>query len=318
MPLASPWELPDLISLRLLVEIVDHQSIGAGARQLGISQPSASERLARLERRLGIQLCTRGPRGVHPTPAGELVRDWAAEVLEHLDRLVDGVATLRSDRIADVRIAASLTVADYLVPGWVHALRRAMPEASIHLEVANSGEVVRAVTAGEADLGFVEGGSLLPRLASKVIAHDELVVVVTPEHPWARRSPPTISAAELAHTPLIAREPGSGTRDVLERALRAANRRELSPPPPGSPPFRVAFEAGSTGAIKAAVLAGDGPAVVSVLAISEEVARGELVVVHVESLRLARRLRAIWRESKPPAGAGAALLRIASSARLHA
>lgn len=313
--MTSPWELPDLVSLRLLVEVVDRRSIGAAARQLGVSQPAASERLSGLERRLGVSLCTRGPTGIRPTPAGELVRDWAAEVLDHAERLVDGVAVLRSERDGDVRVVASLTIADYLVPGWVHALRRAAPQASLRLEVANSAEVVRVVSAGGADLGFVEGGGAPPGLATRTIGHDELVVVVVPDHPWARRSPPSVGATELARTPLVAREEGSGTRDVLERALRAARRRGSSPVRPGEAPFAVAFEVGSTRAIKVAVLAGDGPAVVSALAVAEEVARGELVAVRVDEGRLTRRLRAIWRDDRPPAGAAATLLRIASGAR---
>lgn len=320
--MTSPWELPDLVSLRLLVEVVDRQSIGAAARHLGMSQPAASERLAGLERRLGVPLCVRGPTGARPTPAGEVVRDWAAEVLQAAERLTAGAATLRGEGGGEARVVASLTVADYLVPAWLHALRRADPRASLRLEVANSAEVVRVVEAGEADLGFVEGGSVPASLAWRIVGEDELVVAVTPAHPWARRRPPTVRADELARTPLVVREHGSGTREVLERALRGASRRgggrgapSRPHPHPGAPPFAVAFEVGSTRAIKAAVRAGDGPAVVSALAVAEEVSRGELVAVGVEDLTLTRRLRAIWPHERPPSGTAGALLSIASRAR---
>lgn len=313
--MTSPWELPDLVSLRLLVEVLERRSIGAAARHLGMSQPAASERLAGLERRLGIPLCLRGPAGVRATPAGEVVRDWAAEILAGAERLAAGVTALREEQAGQLRVASSLTVADYLVPGWVHALRRMAPEATVRLEVANSTEVVRAVAAGAADLGFIEGGRAPDGLAARSLRNDELVVVVATDHPWSRRQPPRVSAAELASIPLVVREEGSGTRDVLERALRAARRRAPDRPGPGAAPFRIAFEVGSTQAIKAAVLAGDGPAVVSALAVADELGRGELVAVEVDGVRLSRRLRAVWRDEAPPTGAGATLLAIASGAR---
>lgn len=310
--MTSPWELPDLVSLRLVVEVVDRRSIGAAARQLGISQPAASARLAALERRLGVQLCLRGATGVRPTPAGELVRGWAAEVLDAAERLTVGVEAMRLKRAGDARVAASLTIADYLMPTWVHALRRVSPEASVRIEVANSAEVVRSVSDGEVELGFVEGGGPPAGLHSQVIGTDELVVVVTPAHPWAHRHAREIDVAELAGTPLVVREPGSGTREVLERALRAASRRATGRSRTGAPLFVAALELGSTRAIKSAVLAGDGPGVVSALAVAEELTRGELVRIELTGTRLTRRLRAVWAVDRPPTGAAIALLAIAT------
>jgi DNA-binding transcriptional LysR family regulator len=329
----SPWELPDLVSLRLLVEALDRASIGGAARELGVSQPAASERLRALEQRLGVQLCIRSPRGVRPTPAGTVVRDWAADILAGAERLATGVAALRAEQAGQLRVAASLTVAEHLFPGWVHALRRAAPDAVVRLEVANSAEVAAALGAGRCDLGFIEGGSAPRTLQFRTVMHDRLTVVVAPSHRWARRRPPRVTPAELASTPLVVREEGSGTRDVLERALRLRTRRpsahgsatgrdpgdDPSRDPgrdasrgAGTPPFRTALELGSTRAVTAAVLAGEGPAVVSVLAVAELLGRGELVAVDVEGIDLARRVRAVWREGHPPAGAAATLLAIAS------
>ncbi len=321
MPVTSPWELPDLVSLRLAVEVLDRRSIGAAARQLGISQPAASARLAALERRLGVQLCLRSPTGVRPTPAGVLVRDVAAQVLEAAERLAIEVEALRDDGGGDARIAASLTIADYLLPGWLHQLRRRWPSASVRLEVANSAEVVRAVSAGEVELGFVEGGSAPVGLHAQVIGTDELAVVVTPEHPWARRPVRVVDTDELAGTPLVVRERGSGTREVLERGLRGTGRRATGGGGTGGSaggrgsgraPFLAVLELGSTSAIKAAVRAGDGPGVVSALAVADEVARGELVRVAVTGARLQRRLRAVWPRDRLPDGVAGALLAIAT------
>ena len=350
--MTSPWELPDLVSLRLLVEILDRSSIGSAARHLGISQPAASERLRALEQRLGVQLCVRSPRGVHPTSAGTLVRDWAADVLASAERLATGVAALHAEKAGRLRVAASLTVAEHLFPGWVHTLRRSMPDAVVRLEMANSAEVAQALHDKRCDLGFIEGGSTPRGLHGRTVLRDRLTVVVPADHPWARRRPPRVTRAELAATPLVVREEGSGTRDVLEQALAAANaensghatrpeqdetsghtvnagrrRRPGMAARPGrepdlpaatrsvsSPPLRVALELGSTRAITEAVLAGEGPAVISVLAVSDLLGRGELVAVDVAGTDLSRRVRAVWRDDQPPAGAAAALLTIATRA----
>ena len=307
--MSNPWDLPDLVSLRLVVEVLDGGSIGEAARRLGVTQASASERLATLERRLGVTLFARSRRGTRPTDEGRAVADWAGEVLAAADRLVAGVVALRDRSIGTVRVAASLTVADYLVPGWLSVLRRQLPAAAVQLEVANSAAVAAAVAAGTVELGFVEGGGRPAGLVSRTVRDDRLVVVVPPDHRWARRRAP-LTPAELAATPLIARERGSGTREVLEQALA-----EAVPAAAGGGHLTIGAALGSTQSIKAAVLAGQGPGVVSELAVGDELARRQLVEVPVDGLVLVRRIRVVWRQHRPPSGATATLVAIAEGRR---
>src|SRR3954452_14759888 len=108
--------LPDVESLRLLVLIRDRGSLTAAAAEMRVSQPSASKRLSALEQRLGLQLVNRTPQGSALTPAGTVVCGWAARVLAEVTVLLDGAEALRRNRAAELTIAASLTVAEHLLP----------------------------------------------------------------------------------------------------------------------------------------------------------------------------------------------------------
>nr|WP_211351380.1 LysR family transcriptional regulator [Saccharothrix variisporea] len=286
--------MTDLESLRLLVLVGELGSLGRAARELGIAQPSASKRLATLERGLGLALVDRGRRGSALTPAGVVVTERARVVLDELDRLTESARALRSAQQAELRVAASMTVAEHLAPGWIGELRRTRPELHVGLRVTNSETVGRLVREGAVDLGFVEKPGPLEGLSTRKVAVDRLAVVVPPGHRWTRRRP---TVRDLAATPLVMRERGSGTRDTLDRAL-----------PDACPP---ALELGSTTAVRGAVVAGVAPAVLSVLAVALDLADGRLVEVPVEGLDLRRVLRAVWPAGRRLVGPAAELLAVA-------
>ncbi len=299
MPLSS--RMPDLRTLELLLAVARRGSLGRAAREAGISQPAASVRMRTLERMAGVPLLERTPRGSVLTPAGVLVTDWARPLLDAADRLDMGLAALREDHYSRLRVEASLTVAEYLLPRWLVALREARPGVAVSLRVGNSADVAARVLAGEADLGFTEGRRAPRGLASAVVAHDRLTVVVAPGHPWSRRRSP-VPAAELAATPLVQREQGSGTREVLAAALA-----------PFGGPAAPLLELASTTALKAAAVSGAGPAVLSSLAVADDVAAGRLIAVEVADLELGRALRAVWPRGTYPTGPARELLGLTTS-----
>ncbi|GAA2487105.1 LysR family transcriptional regulator [Terrabacter carboxydivorans] len=292
---------PDLAVLAVLVGVDDLGSLGAAARREGMAQPNASRAVRRLEGELGVPLLRRGARGSALTPEGTVVVHWAREVLGDAERLLDAAQALRGARRHELAVSASMTVAEHLVPAWLGELRRHHEDLRIHLLVHNSTQVLEQVEAGGCDIGFVESPSVPRGLHSCTVGRDRLVVVVTPDHPWARRRRP-LRPDELAATPLVVREPGSGTRTTLDDALRDLTRAE------------PLLELASGAAVRASVLAGVGPAVVSVLAVREQVDAGTLRVVEVEGLALERRLRAVWREPRRLAGPAAEL--VATARRL--
>ena len=272
----------DLLSLGLYVDTVRTGSLTKAAAHHGLSQPSASARIRALERQLGLRLLDRSPRGSSPTPSGRLVVEWAVDVLAAADRLRAGVEAVKGRARERLRIAASYTVAEYLLPRWLAALRDEVPVGRIQLDVANSAAVLERVLADEVDLGFVECPVVPSTVSAQIVARDELVVVLPPEHPWTRVDAVTLPM--LTGERLIVREEGSGTREALQQAIDAAGA-SLGPP---------ALELGSTTSVKAAVEDGAGAAVLSDLAVTAEARRGGVAVRRVEGLDLRRDLRAVW------------------------
>jgi molybdate transport repressor ModE-like protein len=276
----------DIAGLRLLVAVVRTGSISAAAKDAGVTQQAASLRLAALERQVGSALLVRSRRGTDPTETGQLVAAWAADLLEAADRFDASVAALRQPGEQTLRIAASMTIAEHLAPRWLTSLGTGGAAPRVELTAANSETVLTAVRNATASVGFVETPDVPADLASVEFASDELVVVVGRNHPWARRAR-SVSTQELARTPLVARERGSGTRLALERALTEA----------GHPPVRPALELSSTSAIRATAATGEHPAVLSILAVREQLASGLLVKVPIRQLRIVRPLTAVWRRS---------------------
>src|SRR5687768_302801 len=130
---------PDVDALALFVGVCETGSISAAARAFGLTQPAATERIRRLERRLGLLLLHRTPTGSSPTETGAAVEAWAREVVACCDRLVESARTLRSKagRVT-LRVAASYTTAEYLLPEALVDLRRRSPGVTISLSVENS------------------------------------------------------------------------------------------------------------------------------------------------------------------------------------
>ena len=254
----------ELQTVRLLVALQDHGSIGAAARDVGISQPAASKRIREFEARWRLELIARSARGSGLTVDGEAVVAWARRVLHEVDLMRGSLEALTVERRAGLSVAASLTVAEFMLPRWMAELRVRIPTLQPQLRVVNSEQVSALVRAGHVDVGFIETAQVPSDLAVTTLGSDQLVVVATQDHAWARRSTP-LSRSELLEADYVLREAGSGTRSTFEDALEARP--------------RVAFEAGSTAALVGAVLAGLGPAVVSARAVTSYLETGVLVSI---------------------------------------
>lgn len=294
--MSGPW--PDLAVMELLIGVAEQGSLGAAARAVGMAQPNASRSINRLERQLGLTLIRRSASGSTLTTEGEVVVHWARQVITSAEHLVVGAQALRSEQRSHLRLGASMTVAEYLVPLWLGEFKRQQPEVRVNLEVRNSSEVFERINTDQYQVGFVESPSIPRPLHSLVVARDRLVVVVDPSHPWARRRKP-LRATELAATPLIVREPGSGTRITLDTKLHD---HDIAPP---------LLELSSNSAVRISVRAGVAPAVLSTLAVEADVRSGALREVPLDDLDLSRRLRAVWRAPRRLAGPASDLVIIA-------
>jgi molybdate transport repressor ModE-like protein len=302
--------MPELSALEVLSAIAKTGSLSAASREVGISQQAVSARLTSIESQIGVRLVTRTTRGTQLTPAGEVVAEWADQILDVAQRVDTGLASLRAERRSRLKVVASQTVAEQLLPRWLVSLQAAAlrhggiaPEVSF---IATDSEgAITAVRDGEAELGFIEIRATLHGLRSRVIGRDELIVVVPPDHKWVRRSAP-ITVAELRQTPLVSRESGW-------RLLLGANEHlDGDQPAPAAHPLELA----SAAAVRAAVLAGAGPALMSRLAVSDDLIHGRLRAIPVGDLDLRRDLRAIWMGAQtPPAGAARDLLNHIATSR---
>lgn len=283
---------PNLEALRALVLAADLGSISAAGARLGLSQQAVSLRIRALERDLKVRLLVRSPRGSRLTPAGQLMVGWASTLLAAADEFSAATRTLRSSGTATLRIAASLTIAEHLIPEWIARWRAGLGTDGplIQLTAANSSAVVDAVRAGGADLGFIETTALPADLSTQTIAHDTVEVVVAGTHRWAVNR--IVSVPELSRTPLVLREVGSGTRQAFDDALTAAGY------PRTAEPAEVAH---TTLGLRSAVMAGTAPGALSSLAVADDLQAGRLVRVRVRNLAIRRPLTAIWAGRAVPA-----------------
>ncbi|RRQ25045.1 LysR family transcriptional regulator [Rhodococcus sp. Eu-32] len=278
--------VPDLTALDVMVSVARLGSMSAAGREHGMSQQAVSARIRAAERDIGLRVFHRTTSGVELTPEGVAVLEWAESVLTAADTFATGVQSLLQEDRAHLTVAASMTVAEHLVPGWVVMMRSRYPDVTTQVRLMNSTEVAQHVLDGRADLGFVEGPDVPSGLGVRVVAADELVVVTGAGHPWARRGSVTVD--ELAATPLVQREPGSGTRTTYENTVH-----------PSAQPL---LELNSVTAIKSAVATAHAPGVLSSLAVDTDIRDGRLIRVVVDGLSMPRQLRAIWNRQEPLRG----------------
>lgn len=284
--------LPDLRALELLEAIARTGSITLAAAELGVTQQAASLRLRRLEQRVGRELVVRSSRSSRLTGDGLAVLGIAQPVIAAAAAM-DEALELLLDAEERVAVAASLTVAEHFLPQWIMAyVRNGNEVGSVRVRATNSREVVRLVSDGEADLGFVEGSEPPPGLRHAFLAADELAVYVSPAHEWARGR--RVSPWTLASTPLVTREAGSGCRSVLLATLLAhgVERERFAAP---------ALELPSNTAVLEAAAANVAPAVISTRPAQSYLDDGRLVRIGVGSVAFHRELSAVWKSGQEPA-----------------
>ena len=272
--------------LALFRAVAEAGGFSRAAATVHVSQPAISMQVAELESALGTPLFDRLPRGVRLTSAGEILLGYAQRIAtleQDAERALRELRGLERGRLA---LGASMTIGGYLLPAILGDFRRRHPAVELQLTIANTETIKTRLLDGTLELGLTEGAPPADEeLAVRVFHEDELIVIAPPDHPFAsaaaaRGSRRRIDARQLCAEPLILREPGSGTREVLLRALVKC----------GATIHHVALTLTDTEAIKRSVTAGLGLAVVSRLCVGLELAGGLLVEVPVRGLKLRRPL----------------------------
>lgn len=273
--------------LRVFAAVARHLSFTKAGQELFVSQPAVTKHIRELEAQYGQRLLERRGNRVSLTEAGRLLQIHAEAVATSAQQLDEQLLGLRDPEEAAgrLRLGASTTLSQYVLPAWLPAFQARYPQVQLTMYTANSEHIAEALLRGELDLGFVEGRTKNQDLHYELLLPDELVAVrrATPTGP----PPKPLALAEALAGPLVLRERGSGTLEVLEMALRE-RKIKLGD-------LAVAFYLDSTEAIKSYLEA--APAAlgfVSRQALKRELAAGLLEVVPVQDLALPRQFEAVW------------------------
>ena len=275
-----------LRQLSIFAAVADAGSTTAAGERVALSQSATSAALNELESVLGERLFDRvGTRLV--------LNDAGRGLLPQARALLDGAAAIERDFGAGaapslLRLGASTTIGNYLLPTLVADWQRAHPGAQVEVRIANTGEVAQAAARMEIDIGLVEGPCHEPDVLARPWREEALAIVCAPTHPALGGKPGRrLDAAALAAADWLLREPGSGTREAVEQALR-----------PHVDPLREGLRFGGTEAIKQATVEGLGLTCLSLFAVRDLIALGRLVRVRTTLPPLTRRFWLVHHRQK--------------------
>lgn len=287
----------DLGQLEAFVQVASRRSFSRAADALGVTQPSVTARIQALERDLAEMLFERNGRGVSLTEAGTFFLPHAQRVLRALQDGRDAVESLRQLELGTLRLGAAPTISTYLLPELLKQFRSQYPGLEVSVRTEYSEEIVRMVLADEIQVGL-ERSITHPEAIAVPLYRDELILVVSPEHPFVERGIATVE--EVSRQPLIMFNRGSGYYRLVYDALRQAG---VLPSP--------TMELDNMEATKKMVEQRLGIAVLPKLAVEHELERGELRRIRVKGMAMPRpQIALIYRRGRPLNRAALAFVRM--------
>lgn len=263
-----------LRQLEVFAEVLKSGSTTQASVMLALSQSAVSAALTDLEGQLGVQLFDRVGKRLVVNEHGRLLYPRALALLEQTTEIEQ---LFREDNGA-IRVYASSTIGNYILPAMIARYRQDFPDLPLELSVGNSQDVINAVLDFRVDIGLIEGPCHSTEIISEPWLEDELVVFAAPSSPLTQGS---VTLDQLAASPWILRERGSGTRELVDYLLLSH-----------LPRFQMAMELGNSEAIKHAVRHGLGISCLSRRVIAEQLQAGTLSEVPVPLPRL---VRTLWR-----------------------
>jgi DNA-binding transcriptional LysR family regulator len=266
--------------LKVFQSVARHLSFTKASQELFVSQPAITKHIHELEAAYGSPLFERKGSRISLTDAGRLLLKHCEQILDEYNKLEFEMNLLHDDFVGELRLGASTTIAQYVLPPVLARFIKRYPHVKISLLNGNSREVEKALQEHRIDLGLVEGVSRLPNLKYTTFLQDELVAVVPSNSKLAKQE--EIKPKQLLQIPMVLREYGSGTLDVIEQSLSKYHIR-LSD-------LHILMYLGSTESIKLFLLNADCMGIVSIRSIQEELKAGKLQVIEIEGMRMMREL----------------------------
>ncbi|HEY5175761.1 MAG TPA: LysR substrate-binding domain-containing protein [Terriglobales bacterium] len=291
--------------LKVFRAVAKHLNFRRAAEETCLTQPAVTLQIKALEQHLGVQLFDRGGARISLTPAGAMLLKYARKIEELETAALAGLSQFSGEQRGDLRIGASLTIAQYILPHVLGAFQQQHPQIRPHVTTRNTEQVLESLVAGEVSLGFIEGPTLRRDVRTEIFLEDEIVLIVSPAHEWSDRG--FVAPEELKQERLLVRERGSGTRRVVEIALqkRGVKAKHLN----------LAMEFDSTEGIITAVEAGLGIGFASLWSISKELQLESLRVVPIRDVRITRPLSVAYPRGQEPQGITLAFLHFLRSRR---
>ena len=275
----------DEFRLRVFVTAARTLSFSKCAAALNITQPAVSRHIGELEARYGMPLFTRGTSGVALTKAGGLLLSHAEGLLSAYQKMDYDMELLSQTSQGRLSIGASTTIAMYLLPPVLASFMELSGGVEVSMLSGNSENVEQWLRDGTVDIGFVENASRRPWLHYEPLMADELVLVAGTQGRYGTLE--SVTPEELRGLPLVLREKGSGTREIIERTLRRRGIRVED--------LNVVIELSSTEAIKSFVRSSDTLAIVSVIALHRELADSSLRIVDIDGIDMPREFATVVR-----------------------
>jgi DNA-binding transcriptional LysR family regulator len=295
--------------LRVFRAVAEEMSFRKAAEVLHLSQPAVSQHVRALEEETGVQLFDRARGEGHGsqislTEAGRVLLGYANTAAETMVDARRALAALNDEVVGELKLGASTTVAQYVLPRILGAFLRQYPQVKLSLVSGNTERIVEEVAEKKVALGIIEGPAMRRDVKTERMVQDEMVLIVSPNHAFMSRKGGAIVPSELAKVSLLLRERGSGSRRVVERALKKVGLPLRS--------LRVAMELDSTEAIISGVEAELGVGFVSRWAVGKVLRLGTVRVVSVEGLEIVRDFSFVWLAGSEMRGAAAAFRRFAA------
>jgi DNA-binding transcriptional LysR family regulator len=284
--------------LKVFRVVAKHLNFRKAAEELCLTQPAVTLQIKALEQHLGVQLFDRSGARISLTAAGAMLLRYARKIAELETAALAAVSHFAIEQRGDLRIAASLTIGQYILPHLLGAFQRQHPQVRLYITTCNTEQVLESLVAGEVSLGFIEGPPLRRDVRTEVFLEDEIVLMAPPAHEWSERG--FVEPEELKQERLLMRERGSGTRRVVEMALQKQGVKTKY--------LNLAMEFDSTEGIITAVEAGLGVGFASLWSIGKELQLSSLRVVPIHGVRITRPLSVALPLGQEPQGTTLAFL----------
>lgn len=270
---------------KVFLAVAEQLSFSKAAEEMNISQPAVTKHIKELESRYNLNLFERRGNKIYLTQAGKIVYNSLKSIAQQYRNLDFEIGQLNNTASGDFVIGASSTISQYVIPKVIAAFHKRYPKIRIHLMNGNSFEMEQLLLENKIDLALVENESSRTDIKYKNFLDDELIVVTGARSVYAKRK--NISFEDLLQFPIVLREQGSGTLEVIKKALAKRN--------VNSDELNTLIHLGSTEAIKNFLLEFDGIAIISEKAAVTEIYMNSLIKLNVTGFGMPRKFRVALR-----------------------